>query len=209
MAGYPVPARRHRVAQEVRRSRFIATVARATDPEAALDFVQTVREEFPDASHHCHAFRAGGPEDSSRIGMSDAGEPKGTAGRPMLTVLLHAGVGDIAVVVTRYFGGTKLGTGGLVRAYGGAVQAALESLPTVPYQPATRCRLTLDYARLDPVARWLREHGGAVLESGFGARVDLTLSLPVTEETVFREMLADLGEHDPALTVLAREPSTP
>ena len=87
--------------------------------------------EFPDATHNCWAYVAGPPASTGRVGMSDAGEPHGTAGRPMLTVLLHSGVGEIAAVVTRYYGGIKLGTGGLVKAYGGAVLAALEALPRV------------------------------------------------------------------------------
>src|SRR5690625_3641612 len=127
---YPIPARTHRVEQEIQRSRFITTVAHAPTIEEARAFIDSIREEFPDATHNCWAFAAGPPGDTAAIGMSDDGEPHGTAGRPMLTALLHGGVGEIAAVVTRYFGGTKLGTGGLVRAYTSSVQQALESLPT-------------------------------------------------------------------------------
>ena len=126
---YPVPAAVHRVEQEISRSRFITTVARASTIDEATDFIRRVGAEFADATHNCWAYVIGPPGDTARIGMSDAGEPHGTAGRPMLSALLYSGVGDVVAVVTRYYGGTKLGTGGLVRAYGGGVQQALATLP--------------------------------------------------------------------------------
>ena len=126
---YPVPAGQHRVAEKISRSRFITTIAPADSIDAATAFVDGVRRELADATHYCWAYVVGPPGDTGRVGMSDDGEPHGTAGRPMLTVLLHSGVGDVAVVVTRYYGGTKLGTGGLVRAYSGGVQKALATMP--------------------------------------------------------------------------------
>ncbi|HSR43143.1 MAG TPA: YigZ family protein, partial [Longimicrobiales bacterium] len=116
-----MPARVHRVEEVVRRSRFVTTLARAPDAEAAAAFVQRIRDEMPDATHHCWAFVAGPPGNTRAMGMSDDGEPHGTAGRPMLTALLHGGVGEVVAVVARWFGGTKLGTGGLARAYAGGV----------------------------------------------------------------------------------------
>src|SRR5690349_3350547 len=132
---YLVPARVHRVEQEVQKSRFVTTAAPAPTVEEARAFIARVREEFPDATHNCWAYVAGPPGSTAQVGMSDDGEPHGTAGRPMLTVLLHSGVGDICAVVTRYFGGTLLGTGGLVKAYSGGVQLALVDLPTIERVP--------------------------------------------------------------------------
>src|SRR5205085_4114056 len=129
MERYHVPASRHRVEQVIERSRFICTIARVETALAAHQFVREMNTEFADATHNCWAYNAGPPGTSMQIGLSDAGEPHGTAGRPMLTVLLHSNIGEIAAVVTRYYGGTKLGTGGLVKAYGGTVQLALETLP--------------------------------------------------------------------------------
>jgi len=116
---YSIPLRVHRVEESILRSRFITSVAHAPDAAAAHAFVQSIREEFPDATHHCWAFVAGPPASTTHIGMSDDGEPGGTAGRPMLTALLHGGAGEIVAVCTRYYGGVKLGTGGLSRAYSG------------------------------------------------------------------------------------------
>ena len=128
MSRYPIPAQQVRFQETISRSRFITTVAAAATPEQAHAFVAEIRTEFPDATHHCYAFVAGPPGSTARVGMSDDGEPGGTAGRPMLSVLLGSGVGDIVAVVTRFFGGTKLGTGGLVRAYSGGVKSALAQL---------------------------------------------------------------------------------
>ena len=119
---YLIPAGRHRVEQEVQRSRFLTTVEPVASAEEARAFVARVSAEFPDANHHCWAFVVGPPGSTASVGLSDDGEPHGTAGRPMLTALLHGGVGDIAAVVTRWFGGELLGKGGLVRAYTGGVQ---------------------------------------------------------------------------------------
>ncbi|MCX7792579.1 MAG: YigZ family protein, partial [Chloroflexaceae bacterium] len=114
---YPIPAGRARAELLVLNSRFVATAGPAPDVEAAKAFIAAIRQELPGASHHCYAFLAGHGA-SVIAGMSDDGEPAGTAGRPMLAVLRGSGLGDVVVVVTRYFGGALLGTGGLVRAYG-------------------------------------------------------------------------------------------
>ena len=126
---YPIPAGEYRQEEEISRSRFITTVAPARTLDEAQQFIQRIREEFPDATHNCWAYVVGPPGSTARIGMSDDGEPHGTAGKPMLGMLLHGDTGDTVAVVTRYFGGTKLGTGGLVRAYGGCLQRALQAMP--------------------------------------------------------------------------------
>src|SRR5690349_11838554 len=132
---YLIPAGTHRTEEEINRSRFVTTFGYTPTVEAARAFIETVSNEFGDASHNCWAYVVGPPGSTGQIGMSDDGEPHGTAGRPMLTVLLHSGVGDICAVVTRYFGGTLLGTGGLVKAYSGGVQLALVDLPTIERVP--------------------------------------------------------------------------
>jgi uncharacterized YigZ family protein len=168
------------VETSVRRSRFIATVAPAPDEGAARELLRCVREEFPDATHHCWAFAAGPPGDTARVGMSDDGEPHGTAGRPMLTTLLHSGVGEVAAVVTRYFGGVKLGKGGLGRAYSAAVVDALEGLPTqVRFQRLERW-VQVDYPHVDGLFRLLEELGGKRLEEEYGAAVRFRVAVPAS-----------------------------
>jgi len=188
---YPVPAGTHRVEQEISRSRFITTVGRAATAEEAQAFIRAVAAEFSGATHHCWAYVAGPPGDTGRIGMSDAGEPHGTAGRPMLNALLHAPVGEIVAVVTRYYGGTKLGTGGLVRAYGGGVQAALATLPTIERIEYASLTVTIEYARLTALQQLCAAHEAEILGQEFTDRVRVTIRLPVGNTGPFRAALLD------------------
>lgn len=188
---YLVPVGAHRVETSVKRSRFIATAARAPTPEAAHALVERVREEMPDATHHCWAFVAGPPGSTARIGMSDDGEPHGTAGRPMLNALLHGGIGEIAVVCTRYFGGTKLGTGGLARAYAEAVKSVLTTLPTVEKVEREHISVSVGYADVDGLQRLLGEHGVLVEEEGYGAEVRYRLAVPALGRRAFEDALAE------------------
>ena len=176
--GYPVPAGRHRAEQVIDRSRFVTTVAHAPDIDTARAVVHDMRREFPDAGHHCWACVAGPPADTAAVAMSDDGEPHGSAGRPMLDVLLHSGVGEIVAVVTRWFGGVKLGRGGLVRAYGGSVQQALASLPTVLRVTRVRIRISAGYDGVEPVRRLLAGIAAEILEEEYGARVTWVAAVP-------------------------------
>ena len=175
---YPIPAGSHRTEEEVKRSRFITSVGHTPTVEEAKTFIGGIRTEFPDASHNCWAYLVGRPGSSSQVGMSDDGEPHGTAGRPMLGVLLHSGVGDIAAVVTRYFGGTKLGKGGLVRAYSGGVQATLGDLRLKEHIVYARATVVVAYAHADAARRLLPEFEAETEQETFGADVELRLRLP-------------------------------
>ncbi len=188
---YPIPAARCRAEVVIDRSRFICTIERAASPEEAQAFIREMRAAFPDATHNCWAFVAGPPGSTARIGMSDDGEPHGTAGRPMLTVLSHCGVGEIAAVVTRYYGGTNLGTGGLVRAYSAAVQAALEMLSTRERVEVTELTVTVSYAHLSAVRRALPECEATVLSETFAEDVTLRMSVPVAREAMLRTLLGN------------------
>jgi uncharacterized YigZ family protein len=125
------------------------------------------------------------------IGMSDAGEPHGTAGRPMLTVLLHGGVGEIVAVCSRWFGGTKLGTGGLARAYAGGVTRALESLPTELRTPRVTIELVVAYPHVDAVQRLLDELDGSVLAEEYGTEVRYRVAVPAARRAELETRLAD------------------
>lgn len=194
--GFPVPARIHRVEEVIHRSRFLTTVAHAPDAAAAHAFVERVREEFPDATHHCWAFVAGPPGATTAIGMSDAGEPHGTAGRPMLTALLHGGVGEIVAVATRWYGGTKLGTGGLSRAYAGGVKLALEALPTERKVEREVIGVTVGYAHVDPLQRLMDEVDALLVDEEYGAEVRYRVAVPRARMEDFVGRLADLTAGD-------------
>ncbi len=128
-SSYNIPAISIRIEQEIKRSRFIADIGHAESKADALVFIEQIKNREPDARHHCWAYIAGHPVESIERGCSDAGEPQGTAGKPMLNVLQHKNIGEIVVVISRYFGGIKLGAGGLVRAYSSSVQQAVDALP--------------------------------------------------------------------------------
>jgi uncharacterized YigZ family protein len=191
IARYPVPAARHRVEQSIERSRFICTVQCVASPEDAHAFLKEMNAEFPDATHNCWAFVAGPPGSTSRIGMSDAGEPHGTAGRPMLTVLLHSGVGEIAAIVTRYYGGTKLGTGGLVKAYGGAVQLALATLPLAERVDFVEIAVSIGYPSITVFQQSLAPFEAEVLEQEYGVDVRYRMRMPRQHLAGFRATMAD------------------
>lgn len=167
----------HREEDVVRRSRFIVSMARVSSTEEAKAFIERIRAEHPTATHNCWAFNAGAPEDTAQVGASDDGEPQGTAGRPMLTVLLHSGVGEIAAVVTRYFGGTLLGTGGLVRAYQGSVKQGLDSLPVVLREDMQRFVVSIEPHQVSDFQHFLAEAKGRVVTSDF--RFDATFEVEV------------------------------
>lgn len=189
---YPIPARVHRVEEVIQRSRFFTTVAHAPDPEAAHAFIARIRDEFPDATHNCWAFVAGPPGNTTRIGMSDDGEPHGTAGKPMLTTLLHGGVGEIVAVCTRYYGGVKLGTGGLSRAYSGGVKLALESLPTEERVDRITVEVTVGYAEVDALQRLVAELDVVVEDEAYGAEVRYRCAVPDSGMDAFRRAVGDI-----------------
>lgn len=188
---YPIPARVHRVENVIKRSRFITTVAHAPDTAAAQAFVASIRDEFPDATHNCWAFVAGPPGSTAHIGMSDDGEPHGTAGRPMLTALLHSGVGEIVSVSTRYYGGVKLGTGGLSRAYSGGVVSVLEKMPREEKVDRRSVSLTLGYSDVDAVQRLVAQREWLLTEEVFGSDVCLKILVPAAEIDEMKALVAD------------------
>jgi len=202
---YPIPARPHRVEEVIRKSRFITVLAHAPTAEAAQAVLAGLKEEFPDATHHCWAYLAGPPGETASIGMSDDGEPHGTAGRPMLTALLHSGVGEIVAVCARYYGGTKLGTGGLSRAYSGGVRMALETLPTRERVERTAIRVEVAYEALDSLQRLLEEAEAVVETEEYGEVVRYRVAVPREEVDRMVHRLAGLTRGKAVVEVVERE----
>ena len=191
IARYMVPAARHRVERTIQRSRFICTIQRVADAPSAQALLRELNAEFQDATHNCWAYVAGPPGSTNVIGMSDAGEPHGTAGRPMLTVLLHSDVGEIAAVVTRYYGGTKLGTGGLVKAYGGIVQLALEELPKAEWVDYVDAVVSVGYPSVSAIQRAIASLGAEVIENEYAAQVRYRLRVPRANVAALITAVAD------------------
>lgn len=189
---YPVLLGESRREETIDRSRFITTVASVATAEDAMRFVSRIRVEFPDATHHCYAYQVGPPGTTSSVGMSDDGEPHGTAGRPMLNMLIHSGVGDVVAVVTRYYGGRKLGRGGLGRAYGGGVQAALAEAPRGMRVEWVSLELSFPYADTKSVRRLYPAHEVEPLAERFDVCVTDQVRLPESREAGFLAELTDL-----------------
>ncbi|AOW91813.1 IMPACT family protein [Rhodococcus sp. WMMA185] len=188
------------VETEVKHSRFIAAVRRVEDSGAAHGFVQEQRRAYSDARHHCSAYIVGdGPSDRVER-ANDDGEPGGTAGVPMLQVLRARELVDVVVVVTRYFGGIKLGAGGLVRAYSGAVSAALDIAPLVRRERRHLYTLAVEHSEAGRVEAELRARGVGVVHTTYGERAVLTLV--AHDSTELAEMVAaatsGAGTLDPA-----------
>ncbi|MEU1814561.1 YigZ family protein [Streptomyces aureoversilis] len=174
---------------EISKSRFICALAPAATEEEAQAFVARIRKEHPTARHHCFAYVLGA--DGSVQKASDDGEPGGTAGVPMLQMLLRREVRYAVAVVTRYFGGVKLGAGGLIRAYGGVVGEALDVLGTVTRQRFRLASVTVDHQRAGKLENDLRATGRAVREVSYGAEVRIEVGLPEADVEGFRAWLAD------------------
>jgi uncharacterized YigZ family protein len=168
----------HRVRETVQRSRFITTLAHAPEAAVAHKFIKRVKDEFPDATHNCWAFAAGPPGSTSHVGLSDDGEPHNTAGRPMLNTLLHSGIGEIVAVATRYYGGVKLGTGGLSRAYSSGVKKALDELLTEPKIDRVPVEIVVAYENVTEMQRLLTEMEVVLLGEEYGERVRFQCAVP-------------------------------
>jgi uncharacterized YigZ family protein len=188
---YQVPASIVQVEQIIKHSRFIGTAGPAATVDEAQAFIAEVRSHHRDATHNAWAFVVGIGDTAAR-GMSDDGEPGGTAGQPILARINGSGLGDLVVVVTRYFGGVKLGTGGLVRAYGGVAGQAIKTLHVVEKV----CMQPIDleavhYSHYGPLRGLIDAHGGRVIEEDFGESVDLRVEIPLDRLATFARAVAD------------------
>lgn len=186
---YRTVARRGVHETEVNRSRFICALAPAANEQEAQDFVAGVRREHPTASHNCFAYVIGA--DASVQKASDDREPGGTAGAPMLQMLVRRDVRYVVAVVTRYYGGVKLGAGGLIRAYGGAVGEALDTLGTVTRQRYRLATIIVDHHRAGKLENELRATGRAVRDVRYAEIVTIGIGLPESDVDAFRAWLAD------------------
>jgi uncharacterized YigZ family protein len=191
MQPYPVPAEEIRRELTISNSRFISTLAPAFSMDEAKAFIARIKDEFPDASHNVPLYIIG-HGDSETAHCSDAGEPSGTAGRPALAVLRGSGLGDAAVVVTRYFGGTKLGTGGLVRAYSEAVRLVVDSVQRAQKVLTHTIMLVFPYTYLERVRLLVAAQEGKILDEDFAAEVTLTARIMVEKLPGFQTSLSDL-----------------
>lgn len=174
---------------EIRKSRFIAHAIPVADRDAAMQALRLLRDAHPNATHVCWALLAGG-----QSGMSDDGEPSGTAGRPILEVLRHHDLDGVLAAVVRYYGGVKLGAGGLVRAYTDAIASALQSAQRVERIAQAELTIDIDYPDEARVRRWIEQEGAELVDSGYELTVRLVLRMPATKREAARVALRDLTQ---------------
>jgi uncharacterized YigZ family protein len=174
---------------EIRKSRFIAYAIPVADRDAAMDELRRLREAHPTATHVCWALLAGG-----QSGMSDDGEPSGTAGRPILEVLRHHDLDGVLAAVVRYYGGVKLGAGGLVRAYTDAIATALQDAPRVERIALASLQVEIGYPDEARVRRWIEQENHALEASAYDMNVQLTIRMPVTAIDAARDALRDMTQ---------------
>ncbi|CAM4043308.1 YigZ family protein [Shewanella aquimarina] len=191
---YPIPAQPIIIEEEIKHSRFISFLFHCPSEESLKCALTNIKLEYPGANHYCYAFIAGAPGNNVAIGSSDDGEPSGSAGRPMLASLQGAGIGEVGAVVVRYFGGTKLGVGGLVRAYSSGVKQGLAQLETEVKQIRYPGRLACDYHQLKDVEHFLELCDGQICDKIFTDRVSLSFEMPRATQNRFNQELATLSQ---------------
>jgi len=174
---YQTPAEQFESEYVVKKSRFIARVLPVRSREEVLAAVEQSRKDYPDARHHCWAYLIGEPADASNAGMNDDGEPAGTAGKPILNVLQYGHLGDVLVIVIRYFGGIKLGAGGLVRAYSTATRQALDLAPAIVHQERESVLVSGDFSCEQMIRHLVKNLGGEVEAVEYAEQVELRLAL--------------------------------
>lgn len=179
---------------EIKKSEFIAYAYPVTSREQAMFHVEQLRVKYPDARHWCWAYIIGDPENTTSAGFDDDGEPNGTAGRPILNVLQHKSIGNIIIVVVRYFGGIKLGAGGLTRAYAGSAQAAVDKMTLQPYVPMAQIQILADFATEAQCRYVVEDLNGQIDDVDYSKQVTLTITIAELDIENLKERLAMDGQ---------------
>ena len=182
---YPVPSGYLERETEVKKSRFIARVYPVSSRDEVREHVARAHADFPDARHVCWGYQIGRPGSAAEAAMNDDGEPSGTAGKPILNVIQHKDMGDVLVIVIRYFGGIKLGAGGLVRAYAGAAESVLSDVGRTVQQARVLADVELGFADEQPLRHWCDGHEGTIEAITYSSRVNARVSVPEVRQAEF------------------------
>ncbi|WP_286708048.1 YigZ family protein [Psychrobacter sp. UBA2514] len=178
---------------EIKKSEFIAHAYPVSSREQAMFHVEQLREQYPDARHWCWAYIIGDPDNTTSAGFDDDGEPSGTAGRPILNVLQHKSIGNVIIVVVRYFGGIKLGAGGLTRAYAGSAQAAVDQMILQPFVPMTQVQILADFATEAQCRYVVESLEGTIEDVAYSKQVTLTVTIAEVDIETLKTELAMAG----------------
>lgn len=182
----------HRTEIIVKKSRFITSIGHTKGVDEAKAFIEKISLEFADARHNCFAYNADKPGSTGYAGCSDDGEPHGTAGKPMLNVVIHSDIGEITAVVTRYFGGILLGTGGLVKAYQDSVKNALDTLKITPMVLTYELEVQIGPRFISQFLRLCQSSQAQILNCDFGVEAIYKISLPQSEYEIFKAKVIEM-----------------
>ncbi|MEN0037576.1 MAG: YigZ family protein [Cellvibrio sp.] len=191
MSTYTILAQAVENTTEEKNSDFLTFLHPVTSREEAMEQIDQYRQTYADANHVCWAYVIGNTRQPQTQAFSDAGEPSGTAGKPMLHVLTERDVGNSLAVVVRYFGGVKLGAGGLVRAYSGAVSEAVNRAELTQVIPSQEIQVVASFAHEAKVRHLIAQHQGALLQVDYQADVTLNISLPITQMPLFTQQVVN------------------
>ncbi len=191
---YYIPDGITEVCYEIKKSRFIARLSMATNREQAIQALEQAKQDFPDARHHCWAYQIGSPASPYSAAMSDDGEPSGTAGKPILNVIQHKDVGDVMLIVIRYFGGIKLGAGGLVRAYSHAAQMAFDGINTKMHVELDEYRVICGFQEEQSIRHWLSQYETEVREVSYADHVMMRIAMDGQFLQTLEKFLASLKQ---------------
>lgn len=192
MNQYNIPKETTFAEVEVKRSRFLVEVRHITSLDQMRDFYLEKRAEHPKANHNCWGVIAGSPNNSNLYGFSDDGEPSGCAGKPILNVMSHSGLGQIGLVVTRYFGGIKLGTGGMVKAYTEAAKAGIDSVIHEEFAALKNITLTFAYDQ-EPSVRHFIDNFDSKIDTNYSYSENVSLEL-LLKESLVETLTSDINE---------------
>ncbi len=192
---YQTPDTPLEVLFEVKKSKFYAFAAAAPNREDAMAHLAAKKTQYPDARHHCWAYLLGDPAMPASVACADDGEPSGTAGKPILNILQHKNVGDVVLIVTRYFGGIKLGAGGLVRAYSGAAQHVMDQLSVTQHITLTHINVRADFRHEQFIRHWVTQQQGEISDCQYTHEVTIEVALPAPAADEFKAMCRNQGIH--------------
>ena len=191
---YLIPAQEFMLEEEIKKSRFITILFRCQSEQDMKLALTNSRRDYPDARHYCWAFVGGAPNEMVNCGSSDDGEPSGSAGRPMLSVLQGSDIGEIGAIVVRYFGGTKLGVGGLVRAYSAGIKRGIPQLETDIQQLRDEAHIVCEYAQLSDVEYVCNKHQVLIIDQQFTEQVLLSLAVPKSNRQILQQDIITLSQ---------------
>ncbi|WP_137224078.1 YigZ family protein [Shewanella sp. MEBiC00475] len=191
---YLIPQANILIEEEIKYSRFISLLFHCPQPSNMKLVLTNMKQQYPGASHYCYAFVAGSPENTIDMGASDDGEPSGSAGKPMLACLQGANIGELGVIVVRYFGGTKLGVGGLVRAYTSGIKQGLTQIQTQVKHIRYPVSLVCHYSKLTDVEYLVALHDGEIVDKVFSEIVEIHFELAKSHHLAFNQALATLTQ---------------